>query len=126
MTSILDFLVSIGIIGQNRREEIQQQLLNPSTESIPNINQTKTFQHLNLLGRQKYFPKNSFNYKLINLMMKKKTNLCLAVDNFNKEQILKVSFKFKCKGVGSNSYKITRGFFLFRISKIWVGSRRFF
>uniref|UniRef100_A0A915MFL5 Uridine 5'-monophosphate synthase n=1 Tax=Meloidogyne javanica TaxID=6303 RepID=A0A915MFL5_MELJA len=91
MTSILDFLVSKGIIGQERREEIQQQLQDPSTESIPNINQTtKTFQHLNLLERQKYFPKNSFNYKLINLMMKKKTNLCLAVDNFNKEQILKI------------------------------------
>nr|CAD2190861.1 unnamed protein product [Meloidogyne enterolobii] len=91
MTSILDFLVSKGIIGQNRREEIQQQLLNPSTESIPNINQTtKTFQHLNLLERLKYFPENSFNYKLINLMMKKKTNLCLAVDNFNKDQILKI------------------------------------
>ncbi|KAL7072405.1 hypothetical protein ACQ4LE_008788 [Meloidogyne hapla] len=88
MTSILDFLVSKDIIGLDRREEIQKQLLE-TTEKI-STNQIKNCQHLNLLERRKYFPENSFNYKLINIMLQKKTNLCLAVDNLNKEQIVKI------------------------------------
>lgn len=86
MTSILDFLLSKELINQERREEIQKILL--GTESEDQI--SKTHPHINLLEKLANFPKNSFNYKLMNLILKKKTNLCLAVDNMNKEQILKV------------------------------------
>uniref|UniRef100_A0A914Z6I8 Uridine 5'-monophosphate synthase n=1 Tax=Panagrolaimus superbus TaxID=310955 RepID=A0A914Z6I8_9BILA len=92
MTAILDYLVSSETISAERREEIEALLKNTSlanTNAPEKENGTNgTTNSWNLESRKSLLEANSLNLMVLNAMLKKQTNLCVAVDETSKEKIL--------------------------------------
>ncbi|EFO27244.1 orotate phosphoribosyltransferase [Loa loa] len=83
MNKVLDFLIDIGIITAKRKEDILYQLtLPPPTEKIHN-------HDWSLTSRENSTP-NALNKRLLEIMNKKKTCLCIAIDITKCEDIIQI------------------------------------
>uniref|UniRef100_A0A0N4ZTC9 Uridine 5'-monophosphate synthase n=1 Tax=Parastrongyloides trichosuri TaxID=131310 RepID=A0A0N4ZTC9_PARTI len=84
MDNILDYLIDKGEINNERKDEIVHMLRNPkkADEDLKPIS-------WNISNRQMLF-KNLLNKQISEFMLKKQSNLCLAVDYTQTKEILKI------------------------------------
>jgi hypothetical protein len=90
----LDFLVKVNEITQVKRAEIVDQLKNPQYE---NASTKITKEDWAIQKRFAAFEEGTLNRKLADIILGKKTNLCLAVDGCSKEKIIKVFYSLANK-----------------------------
>ena len=92
MTAILDYLVSSETITPDRRLEIEEKLkatsvAKPTEASTTNVT-NGTSKPWNLESRKALLEANPLNAMVLKHIISKQTNLCVAVDETNKDKIL--------------------------------------
>uniref|UniRef100_A0A7E4W8Z5 Uridine 5'-monophosphate synthase n=1 Tax=Panagrellus redivivus TaxID=6233 RepID=A0A7E4W8Z5_PANRE len=83
MTNILDYLVSSSAITATRRGEIEAQLK-------ATINYTAPKPDWTLAARRSALEMNPLNKRVLEIILEKKTNLCVAVDETDKAKVLEI------------------------------------
>lgn len=91
MTNILDYLVSSGIITQEKRVQIRKQL----DEGMNLINSDVNINDMQwkMANRRNLLEENLLNKKLLGIIFEKKTNLCVAIDETDKNKVLDTIMK---------------------------------
>lgn len=85
MNAILDFLVQIDFITKDKKAEIIHQL----SGTLGAINGATAISW-SLENRKHLLSKNKLNKRIIDIIMSKQTNLCIAADFTKTEEIIKV------------------------------------
>uniref|UniRef100_A0A0N5B6F1 Uridine 5'-monophosphate synthase n=1 Tax=Strongyloides papillosus TaxID=174720 RepID=A0A0N5B6F1_STREA len=84
MENILDYLMDKNVIDNNKKDDIKRMLSNPE-KHIPD----KHIVSWDMSKRQSLF-NNLLNKKIFDIMLKKKSNLCLAVDYTTTKDIMHI------------------------------------
>ncbi|VDK88091.1 unnamed protein product [Litomosoides sigmodontis] len=86
MNKMLDFLVNIGTITTKRKEDILYQLTLPPPSNTEKVHGSDNWS----LTSRKNSTQNPLNKKLLEIMNKKKTCLCIAIDITKCDEIIQV------------------------------------
>ncbi|VDN07592.1 unnamed protein product [Thelazia callipaeda] len=86
MNKILDFLIDVGTITRKKKEDILYQLTLPPPLTIENVDYNGEWS----LKSRRDSTQNPFNKKMFDIMNRKKTCLCLAIDSTDCNQILQI------------------------------------
>ncbi|OZC08826.1 hypothetical protein X798_04151 [Onchocerca flexuosa] len=86
MNKILDFLIDVGTITTKKKEDILYQLTLPPPLTAKKIQYSDDWS----LASRKGSTSNSLNKRLLEIMNKKKTCLCLAIDITKSEEIIQI------------------------------------
>ncbi|VDK47308.1 unnamed protein product [Gongylonema pulchrum] len=89
MNLILDFLIDIGTITPKGKEDILYQLSLPPPSTIENVRYNMEWS----LHARRESTTNAFNKKMLEIMSRKKTCLCLAIDNTSCDEVLQIAEK---------------------------------
>jgi hypothetical protein len=88
MSAILDFLIQIDFITPQKKAQILEELRTPAA-----VNGTRAI-YWSLENRKLLLSKNPLNKHIIEIMMSKQTNLCVAADLTKTSEIIEVRKRF--------------------------------
>ncbi len=89
VSQVLDYMVKTKVITAEEYQHIRNELANP--RKAPTLNGSSKVSWA-LENRRTELAKNPLNKKLVEIMLKKKTNLCVALDLVSADEVLKVLF----------------------------------